>query len=477
MRTVSTAFNGLCLAVAAGLAWPLALQAAEGLYLEQRMSTEQQRDHDESHMRSWVQDERFRMEFVDSEHPLFAAGTYMLSLDGGETSYLVDPAAQTYTRVAPAEIAEQLFAGLTAMEDEGGDGATRQMIDIQFSDVFSEDLGTAAGEPVLGYSTTIHRVRSGYTMELKVLFMTHRQSVETVTELWVTGEIDSPRISAWFDIGTVTGNEESDAALIDPLASISGTVLRSVHETTVRAGRRGRPQQSRSVMEVTALRHESIDSSLFELPAGFAEQSLAMRLGGTEMPSVARGPEPSGGAVRRVGRMFGGVFNRESDDEERSLEERISTLMRVPTGDLELLMDGKALRLQTFLRDDGNTAAWVAQADGSFAVFVNGFHDGHDGYRDTISVRAIVSGFDTPCPCTPERVVIRFHQGDDRMTNFYESTDAELVFTQLDRNGDQLEVAGEFAGPFGFKRDMDSTPGQRIHGEGRFEALANRAGH
>ena len=472
------ALTMFCVTAAIATASPVTLQAQDGLYLEQRMSTEQQRDHDESHMRSWVQGERFRMEFTDGEGPLFSAGTYMLSSDGGQTSYLVDPAAQTYTRVSPAEIAEQLFAGLTAVEDANGGSASGQMVDIQFTDVFSEDLGTTPGEPVLGYPTTIHRVRSGYTMELKVLFMTHRQSVETVTELWVTDEVASPRLSAWFDIGTVTGNEDLDAGLVDPLAAVSGTVLRSVHETTVRAGRRGRPQHSRSVMEVTALRQESVDSSLFELPSGFAEQSLAMRVGGAEMPAATvRAPEGSGGAMRRAGRMFGGVFNRDSGEEERSMEERISTLMRVPTGDVDIVMDGKPLELKTVLRDEGNTAGWIAGDDGRFVVIINGRHEDHDGVLDTISVRAIFGGFDSPCPCIPEETLIRYYQADDRAINFYESTDAELVFDRLDRNGNQLDVSGEFSGVFGFRRDMASAAGQRIRGEGRFEAQANRAGH
>lgn len=265
LQIAPTAALTLLLAVA------LAAPARAGLYFEQAVTSQGAGEGMEMQVRGWADGEQARIEYTESNNPILSPGSYLLTTDGGETVLLVDPEEETYS-VWDLSAA---FQSLTRLEEMTGG-----MVKIDFQDPVSESLATDAGEEILGYPTTHHRWKSGFTLQMKMGFIDRSQRQETVTDAWVTDAVDDPGLFAWLRaMPPTTGDPELDEHLASEMRQVDGIVLRMVQETTT-TNKKGRERTSTTRFEVTTLREESIPEDRFAMPEGYTEVPLMPEAGG-----------------------------------------------------------------------------------------------------------------------------------------------------------------------------------------------------
>ncbi|MBN1238756.1 MAG: hypothetical protein JXB36_09645, partial [Gammaproteobacteria bacterium] len=211
-----------------------------------------------SSVRAWVDGANARIEMTEGGQSGFLeAGTYLLTHDGGDTLYVVDPSDRTISEIDLAQIF-QMAGNMAAM--------TGGMVDMQFKDFTSEQLAQEPGEDVLGYPTTRYRFRTGYTMSIGVLGMTRENRNETEHDVLCTDAIDAAGFGVWLRPDRFrTGNEDMDR-MIEQQLDLDCVPLRNRAVTTVVDGR-GRESTVTTTTEVTALREEDAPAEAFVLPA------------------------------------------------------------------------------------------------------------------------------------------------------------------------------------------------------------------
>lgn len=113
--------------------------ATAGLYFEQQITSSGEGQGMEMTVRGWDEAGKARVEFVDSNNPVMGAGTYLLTTDGGQTVYLVNPQERTYSHWDLAAVMS--FIGRMG-EATGG------IVQIDLKDPVSERLSSQPGGSV-----------------------------------------------------------------------------------------------------------------------------------------------------------------------------------------------------------------------------------------------------------------------------------------------------------------------------------------
>lgn len=239
--------------------------AAAGTYVEQKVSSSQKGMN--MKVQAWMEGDSGKVEFVKSDSDITPKGSYLLSNDGGETTYLINPKKKTYS---PWDI-DALFATLGELS-KGAEG----ILDIDFKNLETEDLGTEPGGEMLGAEMTKKSWRTAYTMEMKVVFMERKRHIGTTIEAWLTNDVSIPTLNnIWFSVNPpTTGDPDFDRVLTAGMERIDGTPLKVVTNTTMTEKKGKRGKNNKVTMEVTALREESVDSSMFVMPEGYDEVLL-----------------------------------------------------------------------------------------------------------------------------------------------------------------------------------------------------------
>lgn len=111
--------------------------------------------------------------------PGMAAGSWLVTQDGGEKTFIVDPAAKTYSKWSM----DRLRSDVDAMQ-----GAMGPM-KMRTENVKVEDLGEENGGAIEGFSTKHRRIRVSYDRVLKLPMM--KRSMHTVIEdeMWTTDAV------------------------------------------------------------------------------------------------------------------------------------------------------------------------------------------------------------------------------------------------------------------------------------------------
>ncbi len=219
----------------------------------------------EMEIRSLVDGDNGRYEFVSSEgNDMFAEGAYMLTNDGGNTLYLVNPQDMTYMILDLS--AMMGFAG-SMMEAMGG------AIDMSFDNFSSELLARESGEDILGYSTTRYAFRISYDMNMSVFGMNRSSSTESSTEIWCTEELGSGIFNPFQQAGSMRTGIEGLDELIEQQVQFAENcaVLRSINTATVQ-GQRGETVSETRVTSISEV--AGFDPEVFRVPEGFTETSL-----------------------------------------------------------------------------------------------------------------------------------------------------------------------------------------------------------
>jgi hypothetical protein len=221
-------------------------------------------------VKAWVEGEAAKVEFVtgDKEGP-FSSGSYLVTKDGGETVYLVNPGEETYGSFDLEAMMAAAGQAMNALNQMGG------MVKMEFTDVSSEMLSEEAGGSVLGYDTTHYRWKSGYTMRMKVMGMKQENRVDMIQDVWSTDELEARGFGVWLrpDRALKTGNEEFDKLISSQAATVRGFPLKTVNVSTT-TGKKGKTMQTTSTTEVVTLREESIPASTFGWPDHYTEVEI-----------------------------------------------------------------------------------------------------------------------------------------------------------------------------------------------------------
>ena len=246
--------------------------ASAGNYYEAVTTTEDQRAGDsEMTVSVWVDGESTKIQFAEGEEVgFFGPGTYMVTTDAGESLYLVNDEEQTYSTFNLGQMMNSM-------------GQMGDMFKIEFTDFYSEKISEGSGEDILGYSTRHLRFRSGYTMNMSIMGMKQEQKVDMDQEVWITDAFDPMAFIVWLRPDKRMGGmfEGLDEMMEQQFNAVDGVPLRSVMHMT-NTGKKGKTTTSVTTTEVTALREESVDPAIFQIPAGYQEVQLMPDMGQLE---------------------------------------------------------------------------------------------------------------------------------------------------------------------------------------------------
>lgn len=214
----------------------------------------------------WVDGGKAKVEFKESGNPMFEAGTYLLTRDGGNQIYLVNPEDKTYARL---NLEAMMGAVGSVLQGMGG------LVKFEVSEPKVEKLAEEDGGKIVGLSTKHYKFRTSYTMSVKIFGMGQPSAVVTDQEIWATQEVSDAGFGIWLrKTPPKIGNENIDRLINAEMEKIAGWPLKMVTVSTS-TGKKGKPTTTRTSMEVTLLEKASVPESAFALPAGYEEVEMA----------------------------------------------------------------------------------------------------------------------------------------------------------------------------------------------------------
>jgi hypothetical protein len=251
--------------------------------------------------------------------PMMQGGGYVLLRGADRQLVVVNPRE----RQAVVLAADALGAGFGALTNNALLKFTLR--DARFG---FEELGP--GERIHGQPTRRVRIRSGGTLEMRVLGRTSRSTEATVTEAWIAPRpdgLDAEALRGWsrsFGAGLRRTNAELAAQAADYDRRYGdGLALRTV--AVVQAtDDQGRTSVDTVRMEVTELSRGRVDPAALEVPAGYQTVDARQVAASVDSARRARGDTGSlGDALRRaadqsikdnattsVKNAIGGLFGR-----------------------------------------------------------------------------------------------------------------------------------------------------------------------
>lgn len=212
-------------------------------------------------VRAWVEGKQARMDFLESSLPELAAGTYLISSDGGNTSFLVDPRSKSYERW-------DMDAMIGNMADIMR--SLRKQMKVRFDEPTVEKLVDEPGPVMNGMPTHHYRYRTSYKAFID---LAETETISTITEedIWTTTAITEPGVVALLNKRPSSGDEQLDRIIQKEMDKVPGFPLK--HITSTRTETRKETTESRTEMEVVELKTLPIAASMFQLPRGYMELS------------------------------------------------------------------------------------------------------------------------------------------------------------------------------------------------------------
>ena len=220
----------------------------------------------------WVAGDSSRVDIRDSANPMLKPGAYLITKDGGQTIFLVDPKEKTY---AEWDVQAMLGAAGAMMSGMG------PVLKIEFTEPKVEKLLEEAGPAIVGLPTRHYRYRTSYTMKMKVLGMGNESSVVSEEDIWTTESLQDAALSIWLRSDPPkTGNEQLDKLIASGRGKITGFPLKTVVVSTS-TNKKNKQTTTRTTMEVTELDTKAnVPGSSFEIPAGYEKTEMMMPVQG-----------------------------------------------------------------------------------------------------------------------------------------------------------------------------------------------------
>ena len=253
------------------------------------------REKEVSKMRAVVDKLDARIDVAAHSGPV-PKGGYLLTRDGGKTVTLVDPKKKTYMKWDIDKLAG--MAG-SIMQSSGG------LLNMSVSNHKNEKLLDEKGPKLLGVPTRHYKFRTSYTMSMSVMGFAQVSKVATEQEIWAGQGLDDDATALWSRITSFkTGIADIDKVISAETGKVKGFPLKTIviSRTT---DSRGREQTSETVTEVTEMKKFSPAKKVFEIPAGFTEEEMAipgMTSGGADVKPGGNDPAAT---VNSLIRSFG----------------------------------------------------------------------------------------------------------------------------------------------------------------------------
>ncbi len=214
-----------------------------------------------STVRAWVSEGNAKVLFEASENPMTESGSYLITRDGGQTIYLVNPEDKTYAKW-DLEAMMQLASG------------AMKMVNLKITDPKVEKLGEGPGEPVIGMPTTRYKFRTSYGMQMKFFGMSQSNTIVQDEEIWSAPSLLDAGFGIWLRKSPPkTGDDQFDALMRSEMQKMNGFPLKRVTVTTT-TDKNGKSETTRTTMEVTEMQMMPILDSTFEIPTGYQETQL-----------------------------------------------------------------------------------------------------------------------------------------------------------------------------------------------------------
>jgi hypothetical protein len=210
-------------------------------------------------VQGWVSGNRARMEFLRSALPELESGTYLISSDGGENVFLVNPKNKTYERWDISAMASNMADMMRAMRGE---------MRVRFDQPKVEKLLDEPGPQIDGMPTRHYRFRTSYKASID---MYDTETVFTVTEedIYTTNAIAEPGLKVFLDRRMSSGDEQLDKIVEAEMSKVIGFPLRRL--TSTRQTTKKLITDTRSEMNVVEVKKINAADSLFEVPKDFTE--------------------------------------------------------------------------------------------------------------------------------------------------------------------------------------------------------------
>lgn len=210
-------------------------------------------------VQGWVSGNRARMEFLQSALPQLETGTYLVSSDGGDNVFLVNPKQKTYERWDISGMVSNMADMMRSMRGE---------MRVRFEEPKVEKLLEELGPKIDGLPTRHYRFRTSYKASIE---MYDTETVSTVEEedIYTTTAITEPGVKIFLDRRMSSGDEQLDHILEKEMGKVVGFPLRRL--TSTRQTTKKMVTETRSEMNIVDLKNIDVDDSLFEVPKGFTE--------------------------------------------------------------------------------------------------------------------------------------------------------------------------------------------------------------
>lgn len=251
-----------------------ALPAFAGVHFQSKSTTTADKQKPTTMLvEGWAEGPKAKVVFREAgNQPMFQAGHYMLTQNGAQTMLLVNPEDKTFMEFDPLGMMQGAGSMLNAM---GG------LMSMEFSDPKVETLLDEDGGTLLGHATRHVRLKTSYTMFMKVIGMKRQSQIETIQDLWVAkGWTADLGLGAWFrKAPPKTGHAPLDKLVAAEWGRVEGVPLKSITVSTSNDGKK--TTVTRTEMEVTKFEDTSVPAGTFELPAGYEKVENPMAaLGG-----------------------------------------------------------------------------------------------------------------------------------------------------------------------------------------------------
>jgi hypothetical protein len=202
---------------------------------------------------------KFRLEPQDSKTDVNPQGMYAISVDGGHTTYLVNPERKEFARVDTDALKAEVLQKLNVLVKQKG---------LQIESPKVETVLAEPGETLDGHPTSHHKVRVSYSMHF--LKTGTRLSYIEYQDLWMASDIEQKGASNLLIYFRPTGDARIDGAWERELAQMPGFPLKQVTLRT-EVNEEGNSTVLRIAREITGVRTGPVPESLFVLPKGYKE--------------------------------------------------------------------------------------------------------------------------------------------------------------------------------------------------------------
>lgn len=228
----------------------------------------------------WVDGKKAKLEYRESANPVMKAGTYLVTQDGGQTLYLVNPAERSYSKW-------DMQAMMTLA------GGAMQMMKMEFTDMKVEKLLDEPGETICGFPTRHCKIRTSYSMSMNFMGMKQASHVVQEQDVWSTAKLDAAGFAVWLKATQFkTGSEDLDKLISAETSKLQGFPLKTEMVQTTRNAK-GKEKVTKSTCLVKEVKELKIDDAQFVPPADYKEVSM--------MPDMSSDDAAAGGATTNQG--------------------------------------------------------------------------------------------------------------------------------------------------------------------------------